>query len=99
MEKVKSSRQEGLIIEKERLTSLKRAKETAALNIRRKNGINFARFQKDTGFDLLKIEGKALEVLKSQRLIAFKKINSTVYGVRLTRTGFLFCDHVCREFL
>ena len=40
--------QDPLIIEKERLPPLRKAKETAALNIRRKQGINFKGFKKNT---------------------------------------------------
>ena len=88
-----------LMIEKERLSALRRAKETAALNIRRSKGINFCQFKKDTGFDFLRIKGKVLEGLMKQKLIAFKRRNSLSFGIRLTKKGFLFCDYVCRQFL
>ncbi|MFC1514614.1 radical SAM family heme chaperone HemW [Candidatus Omnitrophota bacterium] len=89
----------GLLVESRRLSPLRRAKETAALNIRRSIGINFREFKRDTGFDLLAIKAETVDSLKRQRFIAFKKKGSALYGIRLTRKGFLFCDYVCRELL
>ncbi|MBN2120861.1 MAG: radical SAM family heme chaperone HemW [Candidatus Omnitrophica bacterium] len=87
------------VVEQEKLSPLRRAKETAALNIRRAKGINFLKFAKNTGFDFLTIEAKAKDKLLEEKLIVLKKRNSRIFGIKLTRKGFLFCDKVCREFL
>jgi len=99
IDKIGNRNEEALFVEKEKLTPLDRAKETAALNIRRAKGINFLEFRKHTGFDFLEIEKKTVDKLVKERLIIFKKKNSKIYGLRATRRGILFCDRLCREFL
>ncbi|HEC69233.1 MAG TPA: radical SAM family heme chaperone HemW [Candidatus Omnitrophica bacterium] len=97
---IKVRPEKGVFIEEEDLNPLERAKETAVLNIRRRKGIDFAEFKKDTGFDFLEIEDKAfLEELLRRKLVAFKKKNSQVCGLRLTKKGFLLADYVARELL
>ncbi len=83
----------------ERLSALKRAKESAAIKIRTKEGIDFARFKEKTGFDFLELEACALKELVEKDLVKYKKENNVVTGVCLKRKGFLFCDTVSSAFL
>ncbi|MCD6540010.1 MAG: radical SAM family heme chaperone HemW [Candidatus Omnitrophica bacterium] len=90
----------GVFAGEESLNPLQKAKETAVLNIRRRKGIDFAEFKKATGFDFLEIEDRAfLEELLKRKLVALKRKNSQVYGLRLTKKGFLLADYVARELL
>jgi len=84
---------------KEKLSSLSKAKETAALKIRVKEGIEFLWFKKNTGFDFLKLEKEALKKLIKDGLISYQKENNKICGISLTRKGFLFCDIVSANFL
>jgi oxygen-independent coproporphyrinogen-3 oxidase len=84
---------------REKLPLLKRAKETAALKIRTKEGIDFRWFQEKTGYDFLILEKAALETLLKQKFIEYTRNNTKLSGIRLTEEGFLFCDSVCTELL
>jgi len=83
----------------EKLSPARRAKETAAVGIRTKEGIDFERFKDKTGFDFLDLEKKALTKLVEEGFIKYKKENNELTGVCLKRKGFLFCDTVSSAFL
>lgn len=83
----------------ERLTPLKAAKETAAIKIRTKDGIDFEWFRKKTGFDLQELEKKTLPRLLEDNLIKYKKDGNIPTGIALKRKGFLFCDTVSSALL
>lgn len=90
----------NLVVFSERLSPLQRAKETAALKIRTKEGIDFAWFRRKTGFDFLEIESQALAELIENHLLRYKKTKrKTNTGVFLTKKGFVFCDTVSSSFL
>ncbi len=55
----------------EKLSPVRRAKETAAVKIRTKDGIDFAWFREKTGYDFLELESKAVERLVEQGLIKY----------------------------
>lgn len=99
VDKVKKDNQDELFIEKERLSPIKKAKETASLNIRTNKGINFNYFKTYTGFDFLELGKEALGKLIRARLLTYKKRNSRIYGIKLTNKGFLLCDYVCRQLI
>lgn len=80
----------------EKLSKLKRAKETAAIKIRTLSGINLTWFQKKTGYDLRILENKPLKKLKKEGLIAFSKDKERVF---LTFKGVLFADSVSSELI
>ncbi len=84
---------------RERLSRVKSARETAALKIRTKDGIDFDWFKAKTGFDFLELERIVLPGLIEQGLIEYKKLGDVVCGVMLKRKGFLFCDTVSSAFL
>ena len=83
----------------ESLSPVRRAKETAAIKIRTKEGIDFASFKEKTGFDFLTLEKKALPELVEQDLIKYRKQDNAVTGIHLKRKGFLFCDSVSSALL
>lgn len=80
----------------ERLSGIDSAKETAALKIRTKEGIDLKWFKKKTGFDFRGLEKDALPPLIEKGLIEYGKEKD---GIRLTRRGFLFCDTVSTALL
>jgi len=81
---------------REKLTPMRRAKETAALKIRCNQGIDFTWFAQAAGFDFLELQEKALPGLLSRGLVCYNKSGK---AIQLTRKGFLFCDEVSAEFL
>ncbi|MFH1771921.1 MAG: radical SAM family heme chaperone HemW [Candidatus Omnitrophota bacterium] len=83
----------------ERLSALKRAKETAALKIRTKEGIDFRKFKDKTGFDILKIRGLELSQLAGRKLCRWRFKNGKKIGIFPTRRGFLFCDTLSSSML
>lgn len=85
------------IVFQEKLSPEKYAKETAALKIRTKEGINFQWFRKKTGFDFRYFEKSAIKNLITQRLIRYVRVRGKMVGICLTKKGFLFCDSVCAE--
>jgi oxygen-independent coproporphyrinogen-3 oxidase len=89
----------SLIESSEKLSAIKMAKETAAVKIRTKEGIDFDWFKKKTGFDFQELEKKALPGLFDTELIKYKKENNTPVGINLKRKGFLFCDSVSSALL
>jgi len=83
------------VIFEEKLSPYKRAKETASLNIRLKEGINFSQFKKETGFDFWQIEDEEeIYNLVKKGLLKYKKRNKKIIGISLTKQGFLFADEV-----
>jgi len=83
----------------EKLPPVKMAKETAALKIRTKEGIDFDWFRARTGFDFLELERRALPKLLENDFIKYRKAGDKVTGIALKRRGFLFCDTVSSELL
>lgn len=88
-----------LIESSEHLTPIKRARETAAVKIRTKKGIDFKHFKDKTGFDFQELEKNAIKDLLSKDLIKYKKENNIPSGIVLKRKGFLFCDTVSSSLL
>lgn len=85
----------------EKLSPVRRARETAAVKIRTKEGIDFAWFKEKTGYDFLPLEAKAVTDLVSKGFIRHKKDSATgaPTGIALKRKGFLFCDTVSSSLL
>jgi oxygen-independent coproporphyrinogen-3 oxidase len=84
----------SIIESSEHLTPVKRARETAAIKIRTKEGIDFKWFKDKTGFDLQELEKNAIKDLLAKDLIKYKRENNLPSGIVLKRKGFLFCDTV-----
>jgi len=95
----KVSRGENPVASAEELSPEKRARETAAIKIRTKAGIDFDWFQAKTGFDFLSLEKTALKELKAQGLIVQQKKRGKLKAISLTGKGFLFSDSVSAAFL
>lgn len=83
----------------EKLSPMRRAKETAALKIRTRDGIDFGWFKDKTGYDFCELEKKALPKLIENGLIKYKKNGDKAIGIALKRKGFLFCDIVSSALL
>lgn len=83
----------------EKLSPVRRAKETAAVKIRTRDGIDFAWFQEKTGYDLRELEKRAIAELFEKDLIRYKKEKNLPSGIQLKRKGFLFCDIVSSTLL
>ena len=88
-----------LVESSERLSPPKAARETAALKIRTKSGIDFSWFKDKTGFDFCELEKSALPELVEKGLIKYKREKEDVTGVCLKRKGFLFSDTVSSSLL
>ena len=84
---------------REKLPPVKRARETAAIKIRTKDGIDFTWFRDKTGFDFMELERKALTRLAEDGFIKYKKDGERLTGICLKRKGFLFCDTVSSALL
>jgi oxygen-independent coproporphyrinogen-3 oxidase len=84
---------------REKLSFLGRAKETAALKIRTKEGIDFNWFKERTGFDFIDLEKNVLSDLQKQEFIRYLNYKGKPVSIYLTKKGFLFCDSVCSELL
>ena len=89
----------SLIEFSEKLSPVKNAKETAAVKIRTREGIDFDWFRNKTGFDLCELERNALPKLLEDGLIKYKKEKDMKTGICLKRKGFLFCDTVSAALL
>lgn len=83
----------------EKLSPIKSAKETAAVKIRTKDGIDFDWFFAKTGFVFCDLEKKALPKLIEDGLIKYKRDGDKQTGICLKRKGFLFCDTVSSSLL
>ncbi|UCG34997.1 MAG: radical SAM family heme chaperone HemW [Candidatus Omnitrophota bacterium] len=92
-------KREPLEVFAEKLAPQKRAKETAAIKIRTKAGINFKEFKEQTGVDFLSLQGPALEELIKSGYLRYCKRSGEKDGVCLTEKGFLFCDTVSASLL
>ncbi|MBN1526649.1 MAG: radical SAM family heme chaperone HemW [Candidatus Omnitrophica bacterium] len=88
-----------LIVSSEKLPPAKRAKETAAVKIRTKEGIDFEWFRQKTGFDFMELEKNALPELVENGLLKYRKEGNVPMGISLKRKGFLLCDSVSSSFL
>jgi oxygen-independent coproporphyrinogen-3 oxidase len=87
------------VLYSERLESLQKAKETAALKIRTASGIDWMWFERKTGFEFLNIEKNAISELEGDGLIKYNKQDGEIKGVHLTKKGFMFCDTVSSALL
>jgi len=83
----------------EKLPPERRAKETAAIKIRTREGINFNWFREKTGYDLESLAKKAIPKLIDEGLIRYIRKEDEVTGIGLKRKGFLFCDTVSSSLL
>lgn len=90
---------ESVVSSSDHLEKIERARETAAVKIRTMEGINFGWFMKNTGFDFLELEKKALSELIEEGLLEYVKDAKAQIGVRVTRKGILFCDIVSSALL
>lgn len=88
-----------LVESMEKLAPVKRAKETAAIKIRTRDGIGFDWFKAKTGFYFPELEKNALKELIEKGLIKYKKDNNIPSGIELKRRGFLYCDTVSSALL
>ena len=84
----------SIITYNESLSGVRMAKETAAVKIRTKEGINYDWFKDKTGFCFLELGKDALEELVEQGLVEYNE-----KSVRLTDKGFLFADTVSSTLL
>ena len=89
----------SLIESSEKLSPVRRARETAALKIRTSRGIDFAWFKAKTGYDFTELEKRAIIDLLDKDLVKYKKENNIPSGICLKRKGFLFCDTVSSALL
>ena len=90
------------IVYKEKLSAIRMAKETAAVKIRTKQGIDYGWFKNKTGFDFENIlEKGTLDELFKDGLLEYKidKPTRERTGIMLTEKGFLFADTVSSAFL
>jgi len=83
----------------EKLPPERRARETAAVKIRTKEGIDFNWFKEKTGYDLKDLEKKAIPKLIDEGLIKYTRDKDDITGISLKRKGFLFCDTVSSNLL
>lgn len=83
----------------EKLSPIRRARETAAVKIRTKEGIDFNWFEEKTGYDFMELEKKAVQELLQKDLIKYRKDKFDPTGICLKRKGFLFCDTVSSTLL
>ena len=89
----------SLIESSEKLSPVRRAKETAAIKIRTRDGIDFGWFREKTGYDLEELERKALSELADKDLIKYKREGDSLTGIALKHRGILFCDTVSSALL
>ena len=89
----------SLIESSERLSPVRRAKETAAIKIRTRDGIDFRWFREKTGYDLQALERKTLLELAGKGLIKYKREGASLTGIALKHRGLLFCDTVSAALL
>jgi len=83
-----------LTISREKLASMEKARETASLKIRTRDGIGYSWFKNKTDLDFKEIEKGALAELIEGGLIECNNKKA-----RLTEKGFLFSDTVSAGFL
>jgi oxygen-independent coproporphyrinogen-3 oxidase len=97
IEKIKAGK--SPVVFKEWLPPLKSAAELAVLKLRTKEGIDFEKFKKSTGFELRIIKKRSLQKLIAEGLLRYKRKNKEIVGIALTKKGFLFSDTVSAELL
>jgi oxygen-independent coproporphyrinogen-3 oxidase len=86
----------GAVVSREKLSTLKRAQETAALNIRRVSGIELKEFKEETGYDFWSIAKRSsISYLRKCNLIQYRRKGRRIIGISLTKKGFLYADEVC----
>lgn len=85
---------ENPTFQSERIVGRERAVETAAIQLRRMEGIDRDRFREQTGFEFDPLFGERLAVLLSQGLL-----EDTGPAVRLTRRGKFVADGVIEELM
>ncbi len=95
----KIKKQKSLVSFSETLSKRNQAKELAAIKIRTKEGVNFEWFKDHTGYDFLKLEGKALEGLSKDSLLKYRREKGRIVGVYLSKKGFCFSDTASSSFL
>ena len=83
----------------EKLSPVRRAKETAAVKIRTSSGIDFKWFKDKTGYDFCGLEKKAIPGLLGNGLVKYIKIGDLATGIVLKRRGLLLCDTVSSALL
>jgi oxygen-independent coproporphyrinogen-3 oxidase len=83
----------------ERLSPEKRARETAAVKIRTRDGISFKWFRAKTGYDLTELGRKSIPKLVEDGLIRYIRSGDEITGISLKRKGFLLCDTVSSRLL
>ncbi|MDD4955663.1 MAG: hypothetical protein PHP17_06460, partial [Candidatus Omnitrophica bacterium] len=89
----------SVVVSSEKLSAAKSARETAAIKIRTKNGIDFNWFREKTGFDFLTLEKDSLQLLVKEKFLKYIVKGGQYIGVAATRKGFLFCDYICSQLL
>jgi len=89
----------SLIESSEKLSPIRSARETAAIKIRTKEGIDFKWFRRKTGYDFCELEKDVLAKLIEDGFIKYKKEGNVPTGIALKRKGFLFCDTVSSSLL
>lgn len=95
----KINKGQNVVISSEKLTAEKRARETAALKIRTREGINFDWFVNKTGIEFLDLNQEALSGLMKKGLVEHIREEGVVKGICLTHKGILYCDIVSSAFL
>lgn len=84
----------------EKLDPAASAQETAALQMRRMEGIHFKAFKEKTGVDIQVLKARVFKRLISEGLVQGRYGDSGAWeGVFPTKKGFLFCDTICAEIL
>ena len=78
--------------DRETLDPEHRALETAVLNLRSRDGIDFSVFEKQTGYDIRALRKDEISKLQREGLLSVDEL-----GARLTQKGFGFYDRVARE--
>ncbi len=77
---------------RERLDPEKRARETAVMNLRRRRGIDFAEFERHTGYDARRLFDREFGHFCAEGLL-----ESAAASIRLTRRGLVVADSVLSE--
>jgi len=93
---------ESVIENRENLSGIKMARETAAVRIRTHQGLDYKWFKDKTGFEIEDITEKScMEELFKDNLLEYKtgKTAGERLGIRLSERGFLFSDTVSAAFL
>lgn len=87
------------VVFEEKLSGEKLARETAALKIRTRVGVDFAWFRQRTGYDFCELMKDELSQLIDTGLLRYRRRLKKKKGVCLRKKGFLFADTVSSAFL